>query len=723
MTGRPMTTTTLISDRQWSQIRQNVGLPQFAAALQRLRDEAQDFIARPVDVPQLPGGYYHDYFCPQHAVQLVFEPDSPRVHRCPVDGATFSGEPFDSAWRWSVNDRLAQSALRLAILWKLEGEDEYRQRVQHILLSYAANYEDCMTSSGRPSNHGIAQYSTLDEAVWVIPLAWSFNVIRATLSASQQKEIVERLLLPAANFLTERHFGGIHNFACWHNAAIGTIGAATGNDDLLAFAIEGPFGFHTQTREGILADGLWFEGSFSYHFYTVAALLLLAKATANLPKWDLRQHPALAAVLRAPVLCAYPDGSLPATNDCWYFTGLNDDCCHGVPKAPAFYEIGYAWFDDALFGQVLTRAYQHGARESLDALLFGATTVPSDGVPTPTSVNMEASGYAVLRSQTEVQERSCPDSEQYALLKYGPHGGGHGHPDKLGLILYAHGCRHSPDLGTPGYGIDLFEGWYRQTVSHNTVILDGLSQPPGSGKDNAFRAEGPFQIADATVAWGETAPPAEDVYGDGPGKETLDAYAHANMRRAVLARGDYLVDVFLVDGGEERRMDWIFRNAGTFAAMPDARPLGQGETATALAGEGYEHIGDVRTFALDDDVDLRWQFGRSGMQIFMADQAGTTLITGQAPGNPAEDRQGLIMRRRLTSRTAFLTVFHPFQDAPRIRSVTWHGRDLLGMGWAAFTLEGAEGRDRWILRLGQGVEVPSWVAELPTDNCFEYVLG
>ena len=179
----------------------------------------------------------------------------------------------------------------------------------------------------------------------------------------------------------ERHFGGIHNFACWHNAAIGTIGAVTDSEELLAFAIDGRYGFHTQAREGILADGLWFEGSFSYHFYTVAALLLLAKATANLPKWDLRQHPSLSAVLRAPVLCAYPDGSLPATNDCWYFTGLNDDCCHGVPKAPAFYEIGYAWFEEELFGQVLTRAYQHGPRESLDALLFGAHSVPRGDSP------------------------------------------------------------------------------------------------------------------------------------------------------------------------------------------------------------------------------------------------------------------------------------------------------------------------------------------------------
>ena len=217
---------TLVSDEQMSQIRHKAGLPQFAPALELLRHEVEDFFARPVDVPQLPGGYYHDYFCPQHAVQLIFEPDSPNLHRCPVDGATFSGEPFDSAWRWSVNNRLSESALRLAVLWKLEGGERNRQRVQEILLGYAAVYDGYKAYSGwRPPNHGVAQFSTLDEAVWSIPLAWSFELIRSTLTDSQQAEIVDKLLLPAADFLMERHFGGIHNFACWHNAAIGTIGA------------------------------------------------------------------------------------------------------------------------------------------------------------------------------------------------------------------------------------------------------------------------------------------------------------------------------------------------------------------------------------------------------------------------------------------------------------------------------------------------------------------
>ncbi len=716
-----MTNTTLISDDQWSDIRLKAGLPQFASAAGLLRDEVEDFFARPVDVPLLPGGYYHDYFCPKHAVQLVFEPDSPHLHRCPVDGEAFSGEPFDSAWRWSVNNRLAESALRLAALWRLEGEERNRQSVQEILLGYAAAYDGYKAYTGwRPDNHGVAQFSTLDEAVWSIPLAWSFDLIRSTLSDGQQREIVGKLLLPAAEFLMERHFGGIHNFACWHNAAIGTIGAVTGSEELLAFAIDGEYGFHTQAREGILADGLWFEGSFSYHFYTVAALLLLAKATANLPAWDLRQHPSLAAVLRAPVLCAYPDGSLPATNDCWYFTSLNDDCCHGVPKAPAFYEIGHAWFDEPLFGKVLARAYQHGPRESLDALLYGATDLESgaDGGLRLPSVEMPASGYAILRSQPEQEAEPSTASEQYLLLKYGVHGGGHGHPDKLGLTVFACGERQAPDLGTPGYGIDLFQGWYRQTVSHNTVVLDGKSQPAGAGRRIAFRADGPFQIADAAIDWGEDTVSGIDVPTYGVDEEAPEVYDGTRMRRAVLARGDYFVDIYLVDAGRERRIDWIFRNRGVLAPLGDGVPI----VPAVLAGDGYEYIEDLSTRPAYGHIVLDWQFGETGVKLFAAEEEETPLYAGPAPGNPAEDMQDLFIRQRNASRTAFISVCHPYRDTPRVESVAWHGCDLIGAGWAACTVEGSDWKDLWIIRMGPEAEVPSWLGDLPASSRFEYSL-
>ena len=82
----------------------------------------------------------------------------------------------------------------------------------------------------------------------------------------------------------------------------------------------------------------------------------------------------------------------------------------------------------------------------------------------------------------------------------------------------------------------------------------------------------------------------------------------------------------------------------------------------------------------------------------------------------------MIIRQRTKTRTAFLSVFHPFGEAPRIDSVAWHGRDLLGAGWAACTVEGANGRDRWIIRLRPEADIPSALAELPADNRFTYTL-
>ena len=250
------------------------------------------------------------------------------------------------------------------------------------------------------------------------------------------------------------------------------------------------------------------------------------------------------------------------------------------------------------------------------------------------------------------------------------------------------------------------------------MILDGLSQPPGAGRSIAFRPDGPFQIADATMEWGAMVDPSEDAPTGGVSGDAIDTYAGVTMRRVVLARPEYLVDIFVVEGGEERRIDWVFRNAGALAPFAENLAAGAGE----VEGEGYEHLHGLQRHALGGDTALTWQLEGSGMALFMAEEAGTSLFTGRAPGNPAEERQGLVIRQRRKTRAAFLSVFHPFGEAPRIDSVAWHGRDLLGAGWAACTVEGANGRDRWIIRLRPEADIPSALAELPADNRFTYTL-
>jgi len=716
----------LLSDADWQALQQRADLPTFAAARQRLRSEVAALLVQPVTVPDEPGGYYHDYFCPEHGVQLHFDPATPHTHRCPLDNKLWQDERFDAAWRWFVNNRLAEGAIRLALLWRLEGNPAHLAAVVDTLTGYAAHYAGYQQVPRTVANPGVATYTTLDESVWVLPLAWAFDLVRDQVDEPARTQIAEGLFAPVAAHLVAHHFQGIHNFACWHNAAIGTLGVVLDRADLIEFAIAGDFGFDTQLRLGVLADGFWFEGSLSYHFYTVYALLTLAKATRHVPGHDLRQRPQLRAMLLAPIQSAYPDWSLPAPNDCWYFISLLADCCHGVPQAPAFYEIATAWYDEPHFGQVLQRAYQQSPRDSLDALLFGQAELPSTALVAVASAHLSASGYAILRATPEAhlseQMRNHPEAQlseqmrnnldaypdqeieqRYLLLKYGPHGGGHGHPDKLNMILYAHGQRLSPDLGTPGYGLDLFESWYRQTVSHNTITLDGRSQPEATGQAHTFRSDGPFQIADASVTWTDA-----DV---GP-------YQNVTMRRVLLAQPDYFLDLVLVEAPDSHRVDWIYHNAGTLAT---ALPAVAYDTLRE-AGEGYSHITQAQAVTTDTAFTVNWQINEVGLQLFVAGMIGMEVITGRVPGNPPGDQLATLIQRRQTAQTAFLSLFHPFRKAPTVTAVEWIERNLLETGWAGCRVVLGEHSEYWLIQRTSDGAVPAWFAELADEPKFIYCL-
>lgn len=694
----------LLSNADWQTIQLRASLPAFKAAINQLRSEVADFLAHPVHVPDQPGGYYHDYFCPDHGVQLRFDPDAPHLHRCPIDEQSWQGERFDAAWCWFVNNRLAESAIRLALLWRLEGNRDHLEAVISTLCGYAEQYSHYQRLPRTVENPGVATYTTLDESVWVLPLAWAFDLVGDQLSIQQQQQISEQLFTPVAAHLIQHHFGGIHNFACWHNAAIGTIGVVLGRSELVEFAIHSEFGFDRQLQEGVLADGLWFEGSFSYHFYTVYALLSLVKATLHQPDYDLRQRPEVRAMLLAPIQSAYPDWSLPAPNDCWYFTSLLADCCHGVPQAPAFYEIAYAWYNEPLFAQVLQRAYQQRPRDSLDALLFGSPVLPDRALSSVPSILLPASGYAILRSDEQAHRAGA--AQRYLLLKYGAHGGGHGHPDKLNLILYANGERFSPDLGTPGYGLDLFESWYRQTASHNTVTIDGHSQPEATGGINTFRSEGPFQVADASVRWNGVRGPYEGV----------------TLRRIVLARPAYFLDLFLVDAPQPRRIDWLYRNLGRShtSLAQSAYPAIGGE------GQGYQHMALGQRALSNDPFTIDWQSDQPstpcGLRLFVAGASGAEVITALTPGNPPSEQATTLIQRCVGTKALFLSLFHPYSKQAAIHTVEWVERDLLGAGWVGCQVSLGEQKEEWRIDLGSNPLPSLGIATVPAQPQFIYHL-
>ena len=153
--------------------------------------------------------------------------------------------------------------------------------------------------------------------------------------------------------------------------------------------------------------------------------------------------------------------------------------------------------------------------------------------------------------------------------------------------------------------------------------------------------------------------------------------------------------------------------------LPKTSRQGAGE----VEGEGYEHLHGLQRHALEGDTALTWQLEGSGMALFLAEAGWYKPFHGTCARKPGRGAPGVRSsgsgRRR---ERHFLSVLHPFGDAPRIDSVSWHGRDLLGAGWAACTVEGTKGRDLWTIHLRPEAVIPTELAELPADNRFTYTL-
>ena len=344
---------TLCSRGDLERLRARAGQPALAPAAQRLRRDCDRFLAAALAVPERPAGFYHDYFCPTHAVQLEFDPARPDRHRCPGGGEIHSGDPFDAAWLWFVNNQLSTMAFSLAVRWRMDEERSALQRVGEILLGYAGVYRSYETTTPRsrgraaalatnrrqgepppPQSDGLgkATYQSLDEAVWLIPLVRAYDLVRGHLPDFDRERIESGLLRPAAEHIRSQRYRTIHNIENWHNAALAAVGFCLDDAELVELAIDAEFGFHGQLDACVRKDGLWWEGSSSYHFYALWPLLLLAQVGAPAGR-ELWRHPRLEQMFRAPLDLVLPDLRLPATNDCWLFSSLLAELCRRPPAS------------------------------------------------------------------------------------------------------------------------------------------------------------------------------------------------------------------------------------------------------------------------------------------------------------------------------------------------------------------------------------------------------
>lgn len=583
-------------------------------ALDDLLRNAERSLRELPPIPARGGQWPHWYSCSRDGATLVTV--SPTEHRCPVCGATYRGDPYDAVVIYRVHNRLSRAARDLALAFRFTGREEFASRAKEILAGYADRYRSYARHNINGEDRvggGRATAQTLDESVWLIPLTWAYALVRDTLDPEARAHIEGDLLLPAAEVIRE-HKMGIHNIQCWKNTAVGLVGLVTGQRKLVEEAIEDPErGFRAQIARGVTDDGLWWEGSLGYHQYTMQALWPLAEA-ARLADIDLYSD-RYRSLYMAPLLLALPDGSSP---------GFNDSAGGNLKSAGPLYELAYARWREPAFGRLLSQA----SRASLEALLWGVEEVPRGPMIPTESVLLRSAGYAVLRSPAMT-----------VAVRFGMHGGGHGHPDKLNIVTYGGGRLFGLDPGSINYGVPLHREWYRSTIAHNTVSVDERLQANVDG---------------TLERWERTAEGAILVAGAGA------AYPGVRLIRALELRGAELADRFECTSEAEHTYDWAFHAAGRLAVslklMPREGALGQ--------GNGYQHIREVSSGTTGQQWWARWENGGVEWIVRFRGEPGTEVITGYGPGrNPAEKIPVVIVRRR--AKSTIFDAIHQVREAAR----------------------------------------------------------
>jgi hypothetical protein len=265
---------------------------------------------------------------------------------------------------------------------------------------------------------------------------------------------------------------------------------------------------------------------------------------------------------------------------------------------------------------------------------------------------------------------------------------GHGHFDRLGFELFAHGKPIMPDLGYPDAMNDYVPGiytWSKNTISHNTVTVDAARQ---SGN----------------------VPGTVEVFADGSFARAIDVSANGTYpqcqqyRRAMIMVDcgpdhSYFVDVFTVRGGHQHDYSlhgppgsfeviggrWATQSRGTLAGEdvevgqiyddPKLGSPGYKGGFGEYAGSGFQHLYNVRRHTGGEFV-AAWAHEKdptAKVHVRVLPRPGQQLILVNARVSPAKYPQALtyLIDRRTGENLAsrFVSVIEPFRGEEFVKSI------------------------------------------------------
>lgn len=336
--------------------------------------------------------------------------------------------------------------------------------------------------------------------------------------------------------------GPMNNHYAWHKLGRLMYGLFYEKPELVQQALFGPKGVMDSLRHGFTDDGLWLEASLNYQFAQTSPVVLMARLLENAGSeydlWAMSTDDGrnLKQAYDALIPLLFPDDTLPNIGDCY---------AHRMHLGSAGdYETLLARFGDPVYAWLLSR---HAGRPG-QALFQGLCTLPTGEAPALASQLWPEHGYVMLREREGADYWSGQGWTLFATYSNAPV---HQNQDKLSVMLFGNGHHWLVDAeGRAGvyhaFSSAMQRELNRATVSHNTILVDGVSQRFPSRRLNLVEYQALPSVKRASL-------------GDLDGR----LYDGVRQLRTVIVREDYVLDVFQIESKDEHRYAWLTHVDGT----------------------------------------------------------------------------------------------------------------------------------------------------------------
>ena len=380
-------------------------------------------------------------------------------------------------------------------LHRITGEQKYADYGRDLLLAYAKLYPTLGEHPARKNSQSSGRifWQVLNDAMWMVHSIQGYEAIRSELSQADRDNIDNNLFRKAAAFLSTGSavtFSKIHNHATWATAGVGMTGYVLDDKEMVDIALlgldkSGQTGFLRQSELLFSPDGYYTEGPYYQRFALKPFVVFAGAIEKNDPERKIFEHRdgILLKALRTTIQLTY-DGYFFPFNDAIRDKSLNtDELYHGVA-------IAYRKTRDPALLSIAQ--WQGRTVLSDDGKRVAADLAAGKSIPFPFKSLLLSDGPEGKQGAVTILRNGDSRSGQALIGKNSSQGMGHGHFDKLSWQYYDNGNEIVTDYGAARFlNIEAKDGgrylpenetWAKQTIAHNSLVVDEKSHFDGDPK-------------------------------------------------------------------------------------------------------------------------------------------------------------------------------------------------------------------------------------------------